>query len=102
MTCSVSELRELLPLLSFNAVEAMPRGGTLTIRAWKTQTDAFVSVGDTGAGIAQAVRHRLLEPFFTPKGERGHGLGLRAAFGLVRRQAGDTRVERHEGKGAGA
>ncbi len=95
-----AELREVLTNLAFNAVDAMPRGGTLTIRTWNTPTDAFVAVRDTGIGISPAVRHRLFEPFFTTKGEHGNGLGLSVAFGIVRRHAGEITVESDEGHGA--
>jgi signal transduction histidine kinase/CheY-like chemotaxis protein len=95
-----AELREVLTNLAFNAVDAMPRGGTLTIRAWSTSSDAFLSVGDTGIGISEAVRTRLFEPFFTTKGERGNGLGLSVVFGIVRRHAGEITVESREGEGA--
>src|SRR5262249_58523004 len=86
--------------LAFNAVDAMPRGGTLTIRVWKTETDGYLSVRDTGMGIPTAVRNRLFEPFFTTKGERGNGLGLSVVFGIVRRHAGGIKVESEEGQGA--
>ena len=96
---NVVELREVLTNLAFNAVEAMPRGGTLTIRSWKNKRDAFLSVRDTGTGIAESVRHRLFEPFFSTKGERGNGLGLSVAFGIVRRHAGEISVESEAGRG---
>jgi signal transduction histidine kinase/CheY-like chemotaxis protein len=95
-----AELREVLTNLAFNAVDAMPRGGTLTICAWSTPTDAFLSVSDTGLGISNAVRSRLFEPFFTTKGERGNGLGLSVVFGIVRRHAGEITVDSREGEGA--
>ncbi|HMF12708.1 MAG TPA: ATP-binding protein [Gemmataceae bacterium] len=99
VTGNPAELREVLTNLAFNAVEAMPRGGTLTIRSWKNASNAFLSVRDTGVGIAVAVRHRLFEPFFTTKGERGNGLGLSVAFGIVQRHSGEIDVESKEGQG---
>jgi signal transduction histidine kinase len=100
ITGNATELREVLTNLAFNAVEAMPRGGTLTIRAFKNDADAFLTVGDTGLGIAETVRRRLFEPFFTTKGERGNGLGLSVAFGIVRRHAGEISVESQVGYGS--
>jgi CheY-like chemotaxis protein len=99
VTGNATELREVLTNLVFNAVEAMPQGGTLTIHSWQTPTDAFLSIHDTGVGIAAAVRHRLFEPFFTTKGERGNGLGLSVAFGIVQRHAGEIYVESEEDQG---
>jgi signal transduction histidine kinase len=97
---NATELREVFTNLTFNAVEAMPRGGTLTIRAWRTEVDAFLTVADTGLGIAEGVRRRLFEPFFTTKGERGNGLGLSVAFGIVRRHNGEITVESQVGEGS--
>jgi signal transduction histidine kinase len=97
---NAAELREVLTNLAFNAVEAMPRGGTLTIRAWRTDVDAFLTVEDTGLGIAEGVRRRLFEPFFTTKGERGNGLGLSVAFGIIRRHNGEISVESQVGEGS--
>ncbi|HKB40609.1 MAG TPA: ATP-binding protein, partial [Gemmataceae bacterium] len=94
-----AELREVLTNLVFNAVDAMPRGGTLTVRTWSAGSYAFLSVGDTGVGISEAVRHRLFEPFFTTKGERGNGLGLSVTFGIVQRHGGEITVESEVGRG---
>ncbi|HXG11333.1 MAG TPA: ATP-binding protein [Gemmataceae bacterium] len=97
---SPTELREVLTNLVFNAVDAMPQGGTLTVRTWSTATDAYLAVQDTGVGIAPAVRHRLFEPFFTTKGERGNGLGLSVVFGIVRRHRGEITVDSELGQGS--
>jgi signal transduction histidine kinase/ActR/RegA family two-component response regulator len=96
---SPTELREVLTNLLFNAVDAMPRGGTLQVRTWSTPTDVFLAVQDTGVGINRAVRQRLFEPFFTTKGERGSGLGLSVSFGIVRRHGGEIAVDSQVGRG---
>lgn len=95
-----TELREVLTNLIFNAVDAMPAGGTLAVRAWSTATHVFLSVRDTGVGISPAVRQRLFEPFFTTKGERGNGLGLSVVFGIVRRHQGEITVDSQPGRGS--
>src|SRR5262249_12465586 len=82
---NATELGEVLTNLAFNAVDAMPWGGTLTLQTWSTATEVFLAVRDTGTGIPESVRHRLFEPFFTTKGERGNGLGLSVTFGIVKR-----------------
>jgi signal transduction histidine kinase len=94
-----SELRQVITNLAFNAVDAMPKGGTLTLRTWSTPADTFLAVSDNGMGIPEALRHRVFEPFFTTKGERGSGLGLSVAFGIIRRHGGEITVESQEGKG---
>src|SRR5579871_1534544 len=90
---SAAELREVLTNLIFNAVDAMPQGGRLTLRTWSTDTDLYVSVQDTGVGMSDSTRRRLFEPFFTTKGERGTGLGLSVTFGIVQRYGGEITVQ---------
>jgi signal transduction histidine kinase len=94
------ELREVLTNLVFNAVDAMPAGGTLTLRTWSTAAGVFLTVGDTGLGMSPAVRQRVFEPFFTTKGEKGNGMGLSVAFGIVQGHNGVITVESEEGKGS--
>src|SRR5439155_13348040 len=95
-----SELREALTNLIFNAVDAMPHGGKLTIRTWTDGPDVQLSVQDTGMGISDDAQRRLFEPFFTTKGERGTGLGLSVTFGIVQRHGGHIAVESKPGQGS--
>jgi signal transduction histidine kinase len=89
---NAAELREVLTNLVFNAVDAMPRGGTLTFATWSNRSEVYLSVGDTGVGMNSSVRQRLFEPFFTTKGERGNGMGLSVAFGIIQRHGGEILV----------
>jgi signal transduction histidine kinase/ActR/RegA family two-component response regulator len=95
-----SEIREALTNLVFNAVDAMPQGGTLTLR---TRSDGeervIVEVGDTGIGMNDETRRRCLEPFFTTKGERGTGLGLAMVYGVMQRHGGDLDIRSAIGNG---
>jgi signal transduction histidine kinase len=97
---SPAELREVLTNLVFNAVDAMPQGGTLTLRSRSTADHVFLSVEDTGTGMSPAVRQRLFEPFFTTKGERGTGLGLSVAFGIVQSHGGEISAASEVGQGS--
>ncbi|PAW76386.1 MAG: hypothetical protein B9S32_15390 [Verrucomicrobia bacterium Tous-C9LFEB] len=110
VTAVESEMREALTNLVFNAVDAMPDGGTLTIatrvmenspNSDKGWVGRFVSVevSDTGAGMSEETRQRCLEPFYTTKGERGTGLGLAMVYGVVQRHCGEVEVESTPGKG---
>jgi signal transduction histidine kinase/CheY-like chemotaxis protein len=97
---NTTELREVLLNLAFNAVDAMPAGGTLTVRTWSDRQSTFLAVSDTGVGIPEPTRARIFEPFFTTKGERGNGLGLSVVFGIVERHRGEIRVESEVGRGS--
>jgi PAS domain S-box-containing protein len=95
-----SEVREALTNLIFNALDAMPEGGTLTLRTRAPASGQVeVEVGDTGAGMDEDTRRRCLEPFFTTKGERGTGLGLAMVYGIVQRH--NARIEIDSTPGAG-
>ncbi|MBI3977455.1 MAG: GAF domain-containing protein [Chloroflexi bacterium] len=93
------ELREALMNLIFNAVDAMPADGTITLRTHLRGHVVVVDVADSGVGMSETVRQRCLEPFFTTKGERGTGLGLAAVYGIVRRHSGEIAIASTPGKG---
>ena len=96
-----SEIRDALTNLVLNAVDAMPEGGTLTIRSKSLGSPAsvWVEVCDTGIGMSEAVRNRCLEPFFTTKGERGTGLGLAMVYGMTQRHSADLEIQSETGVG---
>jgi len=94
-----SELREVLVNLVFNAVDAMPAGGTLTLSAKEVGDSVELSVTDTGTGMSEEVRSRIFDPFFTTKGKTGMGLGLAVSFGIIRRHEGTIEVESEIGRG---
>jgi len=95
-----SEIREALTNLVFNAVDAMPQGGILTLRTRCTTDEAVcVEVSDTGVGMDEETRRRCLEPFFTTKGERGTGLGLAMVYGVMQRHGGDLEIDSRPGAG---
>jgi len=94
-----SELRETLMNLVFNAVDAMPKGGTITLRTVPQENAVRIEVADTGTGMSEEVRQRCLEPFFSTKGDNGTGLGLAMSFGIIRRHEGTMDIETALGKG---
>jgi PAS domain S-box-containing protein len=101
---SESELREALVNLVFNATDAMPNGGVLTLRTRHAPDKAglssvIIEVADTGAGMDEETRRRCVEPFFTTKGERGTGLGLAMVYGTVRRHGGAIEIDSAPGRG---
>jgi signal transduction histidine kinase len=111
---NASELREMLTNLIFNALDAMPKGGTITIRtlrgrpAPETASDrsgvpssdrVSLEVSDTGVGMPEETLQRCLEPFFSTKGERGSGLGLAMVYGTVKRHRGTLDLNSAVGAG---
>jgi len=92
-------IRRVLSNLVMNAIQAMPNGGRLTIRLYRTKDDLYVSVEDTGVGISQENMDKLFQPLFTTKA-KGQGLGLAVSKRLVESQGGTISVESQEGKGS--
>jgi signal transduction histidine kinase/ActR/RegA family two-component response regulator len=95
-----SEIREALTNLIFNAVDALPEGGRLTLRTRAAESGRVqVEVSDTGIGMDENARRRCLEPFFTTKGERGTGLGLAMVYGTAQRHSAEIEIESAVGEG---
>jgi signal transduction histidine kinase/ActR/RegA family two-component response regulator len=94
------ELREVLVNMLFNAVDAMPTGGRLTLAAREIDSWVEVSVSDTGRGMSDEIRSRVFDPFFTTKAKAGMGLGLAVSYSIVRRHEGSITVESKVGEGA--
>jgi CheY-like chemotaxis protein/anti-sigma regulatory factor (Ser/Thr protein kinase) len=95
-----AEIREALINLVFNAVDAMPHGGTLTLKTFlNDEGEICVAVGDTGGGMDEDTRRRCMEPFFTTKGERGTGLGLAMVYGIAQRHGAEVDIDSAPGRG---
>ena len=94
-----AELREVLVNMVFNAVDAMPEGGTISLTSRTVDESVIVTVVDTGVGMYPEVRSKIFDPFFTTKGKAGLGLGLAVSFGIIRRHGGNIEVESRYGKG---
>jgi len=91
-----AEIREALTNLIFNAVDALPKDGTIIIRAQSNGGESILEVEDNGIGMADHVKSRMFEPFFTTKGLSGNGLGLSMVYGIVSRHRGSIEVESKE------
>jgi len=100
-----TQLEQVLMNLVLNARDAMPDGGRITITTRPVSMDreprhVRILVHDTGVGMDPQTRDRVFEPYFTTKGsDRGTGLGLSVAFGIVQQHRGLLAVESSPGQG---
>lgn len=94
-----SDLREVLTNLIFNAIEAMPEGGTIRIKCGADGNAVLIEVADTGIGMTKEVAARVFDPFYTTKGVGNSGMGLSVSWSLVQRYGGDIQVKSRPGRG---
>ncbi len=78
-----AELREALVNILFNAMDAMPEGGNITMESRQEDGSVVLSVSDTGTGIPEEIRGKLFDPFFSTKASKGSGLGLSVTMGII-------------------
>jgi signal transduction histidine kinase len=91
-------LNRALQNLVLNAVDAMPNGGTLSIRTTRRDGAAVLEVSDTGEGLTKEECERLFTPYYTTK-QHGTGLGLAIVQSVVSDHKGRITVESEPGKG---
>ncbi|MDX1389668.1 MAG: ATP-binding protein, partial [Acidobacteriota bacterium] len=96
---NAAELREVFTNLILNAIDALPRGGTVKLTCRKEGETLVARVEDTGVGMSEETRRQLFDPFFTTKGPSGTGLGLSVVYGIVKRHGGLIEVETQVGRG---
>ncbi len=94
-----SEIREVFVNLLLNAIEALPRGGKIILGTRMENDYVLAWVKDDGIGMKEEVKSKIFEPFFTLKGEKGMGLGLTIASGIVLKHQGTMSVDSEPGKG---
>ncbi len=93
-----NQLQQVFLNLGLNALDAMPEGGTLTVRVRSRRRDIVVSIKDTGTGIPTELGERIFEPFFTTKeAGKGTGLGLAVSFGIVQKHGGSISFDSRPG-----
>jgi two-component system, sporulation sensor kinase E len=93
-----TQIQQALVNLVKNAMQAMTRGGTLTLQTGEGAEAVWVSVADTGGGIPQEQINRIFEPFYTTK-KKGTGLGLMIVQRIVRAHSGRIELDSHVGRG---
>ncbi len=95
----VSQLQQVFLNLIINSIQAMPRGGTLSITAESSDPEFVqILVTDTGFGIPPAILPHIFDPFFTTK-EDGTGLGLSVSYGIVKKHGGKILVKSEVNQG---
>ena len=95
---NAADLTQVVSNLIFNAVEAMPKGGELTLKTFQAGNTIGLEVSDTGDGMSTEVKEKLFQPFFTTK-DNGYGLGTSIIYGIVARHGGNIHVSSEEGMG---
>ncbi len=94
------QIQQAVIALATNAIDAMPRGGTLTFRAFEQHNRVVIEIEDTGIGISPEDMSKIFEPFFTTKEVgKGTGLGLAVCYGIVTEHSGRVSVRSNLGKG---
>ena len=91
-------LKRIFGNLVINAVQAMPKGGKLTIKAYKEANDSIITVEDTGVGIPEEAKDKLFMPLFTTK-SKGQGFGLAVVKRMTEALGGTVTFESQQGKG---
>jgi two-component system NtrC family sensor kinase len=97
---STNQMRQVMLNMIKNAKEAMPKGGTLTVRTSREDNKVLIRIEDTGIGIPEEIRDKIFEAFFTTKQKvKGVGLGLSVCYGIIKDHGGEIRVQSEEEKG---
>jgi PAS domain S-box-containing protein len=96
---STNQMRQVMLNMLKNAKEAMPKGGTLTVKTSKEVNKVLIHIQDTGVGIPEEIRDKIFEAFFTTKQKvKGVGLGLSVCYGIIKDHGGEIKVESEEEK----
>ncbi|MGD2091176.1 MAG: ATP-binding protein [Candidatus Aminicenantes bacterium] len=99
--CDVKQIQQTLLAIIINAVEAMPKGGKISIDSHNIDNNEIeITIADTGPGIPRENLKHIFDPFFTTKdAAKSTGLGLFVAYGIIREHKGTIKVESEAGKG---
>ncbi|MFQ5822365.1 MAG: sensor histidine kinase, partial [Candidatus Heimdallarchaeota archaeon] len=97
---SKNQLRQVFLNMIGNARDAMPDGGTLSIKTMTAGDSVHIEISDTGVGIREENHDRIFDAFFTTKDSiKGVGLGLSVCYGFIEDQGGDIKVSSKRGEG---
>ena len=96
---NAAEIREVLANTIDNAIDALPDGGKIKITTGMRGNNVEIKMSDNGLGMIDEIKSRVFEPFFTTKKDKGNGLGLSVAYGVISRHNGQINVESQPGEG---
>lgn len=103
VTGNVSELKDVLINVLFNAFDSMSEGGKVVIKTYLEQIHdepwVTTEVSDTGCGMVEQIQSKVFDPFFTTKSEQGTGLGMSTAYGIIQRHKGEITFKSKENEG---
>ena len=98
--CDKNQIQQAILAVLINAIEAMPEGGTLSLKVNCENNLVYIRITDTGVGIPQENLNKIFEPFFSTKpGGKGTGLGLSVAYGVVKQHQGNIIIKSEVNKG---
>ena len=93
---NITEIREVFINIITNAIDAMPRGGTIEVITKNEANNLVIEIRDNGTGMSKMVQKRILEPFFTTKGNNGSGLGLSISYNIILSHNGSLEIKSEE------
>jgi len=98
--CNIGQLSQVFMNILVNAAHSIPTQGMITVKTWSADGNIYVSITDTGTGIATDALDKIFDPFFTTKEVgKGTGLGLSIAYEIVKKHDGEIKVDSEVGKG---
>ena len=95
-----AKLQQVVLNLVTNAIDAIGKDGTITVRTRADESEISIVVADTGPGIPENLQKKVFDPFFTTKSGKGNGLGLWVSYSIIEKMGGALSLRSQEGQGA--
>lgn len=96
---NITEIREVFINIITNAIDAMPKGGTIEAITRNKSNSVIIEINDNGMGMNKEIQKKIIEPFFTTKGNNGSGLGLSISYNIIISHKGAMKIESEENVG---
>jgi two-component system NtrC family sensor kinase len=94
-----AKLQQVILNLVTNAIDAIGKDGTVTVRTRANEAEISIVVADTGPGIPENIQKKVFDPFFTTKSGKGNGLGLWVSYSIIEKMDGTLGLSSREGQG---